>query len=159
MAKVKYIKILKCDDLEIGKSAIIEVGDKEIALFNYKGDYYAIDNICPHRGAPLGEGRIEEGILICPNHEWRFELKSGWCPQNPELSTEVYPIKVHEWKNLCQVGKAEGRGSCGKLKLKSLPADLKVQSSYHCDNPVIQTRNLNWIQKNYEQLLFSSFWS
>jgi len=98
VAKVKYIKVLKCDDLEIGKSAIIEVGDKEIALFNYKGDYYAIDNICPHRGAPLGEGRIEEGILICPNHEWRFELKSGWCPQNPELSTEVYPIKVHEGK-------------------------------------------------------------
>ena len=34
MAKVKYTKVMKCDDLEIGKSAIIEVGDKEIALFN-----------------------------------------------------------------------------------------------------------------------------
>ena len=64
---------MKCDELEIGKSAIIEVGDKEIALFNYKGNFYAIDNTCPHRGAPLGEGRIEEGILICPNHEWRFD--------------------------------------------------------------------------------------
>ena len=39
MAKVKYTKVMKCDDLEIGKSAIIEVGDKEIALFNYKGDF------------------------------------------------------------------------------------------------------------------------
>ena len=55
---------MKCADLEIGKSAIIEVGDKEIALFNYKGDFYVIDNTCPHRGSPLGEGRIEEGILI-----------------------------------------------------------------------------------------------
>ena len=102
---------MKCVDLEIGKSAIIEVGDKEIALFNYKGNFYAIDNTCPHRGAQLGEGRIEEGILICPNHEWRFELKSGWCPQNPELSTEVYPIKVNDEK-IYKAGKAKNRRSC-----------------------------------------------
>ena len=126
MAKVKYIKVLKCDDLEIGKSAIIEVGDKEIALFNYKGDYYAIDNICPHRGAPLGEGRIEEGILICPNHEWRFELKSGWCPQDPELSTEVYPIKVHEGKIYVRLEKSKLEGAAGS-QAKTLPADLKVK--------------------------------
>ena len=126
MAKVKYIKVLKCDDLEIGKSAIIEVGEKEIALFNYKGDYYAIDNICPHRGAPLGEGRIEEGILICPNHEWRFELKSGWCPQNPELSTEVYPIKVHEGKIYVRLEKLKVEGAAGS-QAKTLPADLKVK--------------------------------
>ncbi len=126
MAKVKYIKVLKCDDLEIGKSAIIEVGDKEIALFNYKGDYYAIDNICPHRGAPLGEGRIEEGILICPNHEWRFELKSGWCPQNPELSTEVYPIKVHEDKIYVRLEKPKVEGAAG-TQAKTLPTDLKVK--------------------------------
>ena len=69
MAKVKYTKVMKCEDLEIGKSAIITVGDKEIALFNYKGEYYAINNTCPHKGGPLGEGRIEEGILICPGHE------------------------------------------------------------------------------------------
>ena len=135
MAKVKYIKVLKCDDLEIGKSAIIEVGEKEIALFNYKGDYYAIDNICPHRGAPLGEGRIEEGILICPNHEWRFELKSGWCPQNPELSTEVYPIKVHEGKIYVRLEKLKVEGAAGS-QAKTLPADLKVKGPI-----ILQPRN------------------
>ena len=117
---------MKCADLEIGKSAIIEVGDKEIALFNYKGNFYAIDNTCPHRGAPLGEGRIEEGILICPNHEWRFELKSGWCPQNPELSTEVYPIKVHEEKIYVRLEKAKVEGAAGSAA-NSLPSDIKFK--------------------------------
>ena len=117
---------MKCDDLEIGKSAIIEVGDKEIALFNYKGDFYAIDNTCPHRGSPLGEGRIEEGILICPGHEWRFELKSGWCPQNPELSTEIYPVKVHEGKVYVRLEKVKGEGAAGSLP-NSLPTNLKVK--------------------------------
>ena len=126
MAKVKYIKVMKCADLEIGKSAIIEVGDKEIALFNYKGNFYAIDNTCPHRGSPLGEGRVEEGILICPNHEWRFELKSGWCPQNPELSTEVYPIKVSDEKIYVRLEKPKVEGAAGSTP-NILPADLKVK--------------------------------
>ena len=126
MAKVKYTKVLKCADLEIGKSAIIEVGNKEIALFNYKGNFYAIDNTCPHRGAPLGEGRIEEGILICPNHEWRFELKSGWCPQNPELSTEVYPIKVHDEKIYIRLEKPKVEGAVGTAA-NSLPSDIKFK--------------------------------
>ena len=126
MAKVKYTKVMKCADLEIGKSAIIEVGDKEIALFNYKGNFYAIDNTCPHRGSPLGEGRVEEGILICPNHEWRFELKSGWCPQNPELSTEVYPIKVSDEKIYVRLEKPKVEGAAGSTP-NILPADLKVK--------------------------------
>ena len=126
MAKVKYTKVMKCDDLEIGKSAIIAVGDKEIALFNYKGEYYAIDNICPHRGSPLGEGRIEEGILICPGHEWRFELKSGWCPQNPELSTEVYPIKVHDGKIYVRLEKPKEEDAAGSAPM-ALPTNLKVK--------------------------------
>ena len=128
MAKVKYTKVMKCADLEIGKSAIIEVGDKEIALFNYKGNFYAIDNTCPHRGSPLGEGRIEEGILICPGHEWRFELKSGWCPQNPELSTEVYPIKVHDGKIYVRLEKPKVEGAAGSAA-NTLPTDLKVNIS------------------------------
>ena len=126
MAKVKYTKVMKCADLEIGKSAIIEVGDKEIALFNYKGNFYAIDNTCPHRGSPLGEGRIEEGILICPGHEWRFELKSGWCPQNPELSTEVYPIKVHDEKIYIRLEKPKVEGVAGSAA-NSLPSDIKFK--------------------------------
>ena len=117
---------MKCADLEIGKSAIIEVGDKEIALFNYKGNFYAIDNTCPHRGSPLGEGRIEEGILICPGHEWRFELKSGWCPQNPELSTEVYPIKVHDEKIYVRLEKPKVEGVAGSAA-NSLPSEIKFK--------------------------------
>ena len=117
---------MKCADLEIGKSAIIEFGGKEIALFNYKGNFYAIDNTCPHRGAPLGEGRIEEGILICPNHEWRFELKSGWCPQNPELSTEVYPIKVHDEKIYIRLEKPKVEGAAGSAA-NTLPSDIKFK--------------------------------
>ena len=91
---MKFVKVMKEEDLPIGKSAIIAAGDKQIALFNYKGKYYAITNTCTNRGSPLGEGRIEEGIVICPNHEWRFRLMDGANMQNPELFIPTYPVKT-----------------------------------------------------------------
>ena len=91
---IKFVTVMKEEDLPVGKSAIISAGDKEIALFNYKGKYYAVDNKCPHKGSSLGEGRIEEGVIICPNHEWRFGLTTGECPQNPYMKTKIYPVKL-----------------------------------------------------------------
>jgi len=93
---LKYYKVMDEGELPSGKSAIISVRGKEIALFHYKGKYFAVDNKCPHKGAPLGEGRIEEGVLICPNHEWRFDVCTGQCPQNPELRTTIYPVRLHK---------------------------------------------------------------
>ena len=114
------------EDLPTGKSAIISAGKEEIALFNYKGKYYAVANKCLHKGSPLGEGRIEEGILICPNHEWRYNLLTGDCPQNPEMKTKVYPVRVVEGK--IRIGLEMDDNSKGKAVGKapsSVPATLK----------------------------------
>ena len=94
----RFIKVLQAEDLPIGKSAIILVDDVEIALFNYKGEIYAVANKCPHKGGPLGEGRVQEGVIVCPSHEWRFELKTGNSMQNPEMRVEVFPVRVKDEK-------------------------------------------------------------
>jgi NAD(P)H-dependent nitrite reductase small subunit len=121
---MKYVKIMSEEDLPIGKSAIISAGEDEIALFNYKGKYYAITNKCPHRGAPLGEGRIEEGIVICPNHEWRFKLESGANMQNPELFIPTYPVKVKNENIYIGLEGESGNIAYGK-KASTLPSSLK----------------------------------
>ena len=121
---MKYVKIMKEEDLPIGKSAIISAGEDEIALFNYKGKYYAVTNKCPHRGAPLGEGRIEEGIVICPNHEWRFKLENGANMQNPELFIPTYPVKVKNENIYIGLEGESGNIAYGK-KASTLPSSLK----------------------------------
>ena len=121
---MKYVKVMSEEDLPIGKSAIISAGEDEIALFNYKGKYYAVANKCPHRGAPLGEGRIEEGIVICPNHEWRFKLESGANMQNPELFIPTYPVKVKNENIYIGLEGASGNIAYGK-KASTLPSSLK----------------------------------
>jgi pyruvate oxidase len=121
---MKYVKVMSEEDLPIGKSAIISAGEDEIALFNYKGKYYAVANKCPHRGAPLGEGRIEEGIVICPNHEWRFKLENGANMQNPELFIPTYPVKVKNENIYIGLEGESGNIAYGK-KASSLPSSLK----------------------------------
>ncbi len=117
------------EELPPGKAAIITAGKEEIALFNYKGEYYAMANQCLHKGSPLGEGRIEEGVVICPNHEWRYDLKTGDCPQNPGLKTKVYPVKLHEGKIRVGIEVPE-KGVQGKLPAvgkitRKLPDSIK----------------------------------
>ncbi len=121
---MKYVKVMSEEDLPIGKSAIISAGEDEIALFNYKGKYYAVANKCPHRGAPLGEGRIEEGIVICPNHEWRFKLENGANMQNPELFIPTYPVKVRNDNIYIGLEGEKGNIAYGK-KASALPSSLK----------------------------------
>ena len=93
-----FVKVMDAKDLPIGKSAIVTAGDEEIALFNYKGKFYAIGNQCLHQGSSLGEGRIEEGVVICYKHEWRYDLETGECPQNPNLFAKVFPVKIVKGK-------------------------------------------------------------
>ena len=121
---MKYVKVMSEEDLPVGKSAIISAGEDEIALFNYKGKYYAVANKCPHRGAPLGEGRIEEGIVICPNHEWRFKIESGANMQNPELFIPTYPVKVKNENIYIGLEGESGNIAYGK-KASTLPSSLK----------------------------------
>ena len=130
MAKIRFVKVMKTEDLPTGKSAIILADGEEIALFNYKGEYHAVANKCPHKGGPLGEGRIQEGILICPNHEWRFELKTGESWQNPEMRIRIYPVRVRDEKIYIGFRKDEEK-IFGK-KAAPLPENLKFKV------PVIQ---------------------
>ena len=128
----RFVKVMDESDLPIGKSAIVTVGEDEIALFNYKGKFYAVQNECLHQGASLGEGRIEEGILICPNHEWRYELKSGQCPQNPSLCAKVFPVRNDKGTIQIDLGETTTKNRARGKAPNKLPSSLKFSI------PVIQ---------------------
>ena len=74
------IKVAEVTDLKPGESKTVMVGDRELALFNVAGVFHAIDNTCPHRGGPLGEGVLEGPIVTCPWHGWRFDVTTGLSP-------------------------------------------------------------------------------
>jgi nitrite reductase (NADH) small subunit len=65
-----------------------------VCLANLDGQLHALGNVCPHRGAPLAEGWIEDGKLVCPWHAWIFDLNTG-CAEYPEgEKINVFQLRI-----------------------------------------------------------------
>src|SRR5262249_6423108 len=82
-------------DLVGNEGKPVQVGTTLIAVFRTPDGYYAIDDVCPHMGASLGAGWVENGIVTCPWHAWRFRLKDGIWADNPRMKMlGCYPVRV-----------------------------------------------------------------
>ena len=79
-------------------------GDKEICVANVDGTLSAIDNICLHRGGPLGDGAILNGKVVCPWHGWEWDPKTGVHDTHTKVA--VYPIKVENGDVLIEIDAA-----------------------------------------------------
>jgi nitrite reductase/ring-hydroxylating ferredoxin subunit len=72
----------------------VVLGERLVAVFNSGGEYFAIDDLCPHMGASLGAGEVYEGIVTCPWHAWRFKVADGtWC-DNPRIKIDSFETRV-----------------------------------------------------------------
>jgi nitrite reductase (NADH) small subunit len=69
-------------------------GEKVICVANVNGIISAMDNVCLHRGGPLGQGSIEGGKVVCPWHGWQWDPKTGEAAHNPNAKIAVYSIKI-----------------------------------------------------------------
>jgi nitrite reductase (NADH) small subunit len=89
----RWVRAARADEIPPGKGKPIEVGDRILALYNDGGVYFAIDDTCPHQGASLGEGTLHEGRVICPWHNFVFELRTGHCRGVPQANVACYPTR------------------------------------------------------------------
>ncbi len=90
----RRIAIASVDDIPPGEGRAVEADDRIVAVFNVDGQFYAIDDACPHMGASLAEGHLEGCVVTCPLHAWRFDIRDGsWC-DNPRVKTDSWPISV-----------------------------------------------------------------
>ncbi|MDP6032184.1 MAG: nitrite reductase (NAD(P)H) small subunit, partial [Alphaproteobacteria bacterium] len=59
------------------------------------GEYYAIHDTCPHKKtAPLIRGTLDGIAIKCPNHGYRFDLKTGECNISSDFNAKIFQIKV-----------------------------------------------------------------
>ena len=77
MAIEGFQAVAKLDDVPPGQSKVVTVDNRTIALFNVDGKIYAIHNLCPHEGGPLGEGRVKGFVVSCPWHDLAFDIRNG----------------------------------------------------------------------------------
>jgi NAD(P)H-dependent nitrite reductase small subunit len=90
----RYYRAASIGEIPSGAGRLVEVAGEEIALFNLNGEYYAISDMCPHRGASLTRGFLEGGKVFCPWHCFDFNLKTGECATVPSLRVRTYEVKI-----------------------------------------------------------------
>jgi len=71
----------------------VSLEGKAVAIFRYNNRLFALRDACPHQGAPISEGYIQNGILTCPHHNWTFDLETGRFLSNHIIRIPNYPIK------------------------------------------------------------------
>jgi len=72
-----YVTVAKTSEIKDGRGKTISVSGKNIAIFNIKGSFFAVDDSCLHMGGPLGEGMLDQNVVTCPWHGAKFDLRTG----------------------------------------------------------------------------------
>lgn len=88
-----FVRVASVGEVAPGLGKQVTVNGRKIGLFNANGVYYAIDDVCPHRGAPLSEGDCEGTEVFCPLHGASFDLTTG-ANLSPPASTGVQCFAV-----------------------------------------------------------------
>ena len=95
-------KVGQVDDVPTNGGACVKIEDVQIAIFNFKArdEWFATQNLCPHRQEMiLSRGMIGdangEPKVACPYHKRNFSLKTGKCLTDEECeSIKTYRVKV-----------------------------------------------------------------
>ena len=88
-----WVEVLKADQLEESKGTTVFVNERDIALYKYLGDFYALDNRCIHRDGQLGDGYMEGPNVFCPLHKWDYDVRTGVSRYTEDETVPVYPAR------------------------------------------------------------------
>jgi len=89
-----FLRAAKKDEVPAGSIREFQLEGKTIAVANVAGKLFAINNVCLHRGGPLGEGELDRQIVTCPWHGWQYDVTTGKLVTNPAVGVETYPVEV-----------------------------------------------------------------
>ncbi|SNT01742.1 nitrite reductase (NADH) small subunit [Granulicella rosea] len=86
--------------------AVMETGagGREMCLANVGGELSAVDNLCPHRQGPLGQGWLEGAAVVCPWHSWVFDLKTGESQYPVHERVDVFPVRIEGDSVMVEIG-------------------------------------------------------
>lgn len=111
------VAVARVADFAPGERRIVTIGRRSIGVFRVGDRFYALNNLCPHQGGPLCQGRTEgwvtsalpgqfevagEGELIkCPWHGWEYELSTGQSYMRPgDVPVRGFGVSVRSGREL-----------------------------------------------------------
>jgi nitrite reductase/ring-hydroxylating ferredoxin subunit len=93
-----YSQLIGEKELEEGKMVVVRAEGKAVLFIKQDGKIYVVDDRCPHMGCKFSGGSLDGEVVICPCHEWRFNLESGEYEKDPDYMLTAYPFKIVDGK-------------------------------------------------------------
>ena len=92
----ELVELARIGDVPLGRAIVCGAGDRKVAVYHTADGFFASDNVCPHRGGPLGEGDLAGNEITCPWHLWGFDVRTGQCMGNPEISITTHGVTIED---------------------------------------------------------------
>ena len=90
-----FVEVAKKSQIPDNGVIGVQAQGKALALISVGGNIYALDDRCPHEAAPLSDGQIEGGEIVCPWHSSRFDVKTGRVTMDPAMEDiATYKVRV-----------------------------------------------------------------
>jgi nitrite reductase/ring-hydroxylating ferredoxin subunit/hemoglobin-like flavoprotein len=86
----------RVDEIPEGERKILTINGLSIGLFHHKGNWYALKNVCLHRGGPVCTGTLEGDILTCPWHGFQYNITDGHLLVDESAHLDSYHIKIQD---------------------------------------------------------------
>jgi nitrite reductase (NADH) small subunit len=93
----EFVVVGTVSEFTAGQGRMVVVNGRHVALFRLGDEFFALDNMCLHRGGPLCEGPIANNVVTCPWHGWSYEIRTGTMVQDPRVGVSRHEVRVdHE---------------------------------------------------------------
>lgn len=92
----KDIVVARVDEILEGERKILNINNLSIGLFHHKGNWYALKNVCLHRGGPVCTGTLEGDTLTCPWHGFQYNVTDGHLLVDDSVHLDSYHIRVRD---------------------------------------------------------------
>ena len=104
----RWVQITSIESIPLREGRAVQVGQHEIAIFNFGDRIFALENHCPHRAGPLADGIVSGGTVVCPLHAWKIDLATGSVTKPSENSqcVRTFPARVENGVVLLDISHA-----------------------------------------------------
>jgi nitrite reductase/ring-hydroxylating ferredoxin subunit len=93
-----YYPAIEEKALEDNTMKLASIEGVKILFIKQKNKIYVIDNRCPHQTCGFSGGKLDGDFIVCPCHDWRFNLESGEYEEKPFYKLKFYEYKIVDGK-------------------------------------------------------------
>jgi nitrite reductase/ring-hydroxylating ferredoxin subunit/hemoglobin-like flavoprotein len=90
----KDIVVARSGEIQEGERKILNIDNLSIGLFHHKGNWYALRNLCLHRGGPVCTGKLEGDTLTCPWHGFQYNVTDGHLLVDENAHLDSYRVEL-----------------------------------------------------------------